>query len=329
MILTDGLVAQAELVSGDLDDVVGVGVVLGEDQRLGDVLEPLGMVGVAVPVGEHHRIGVPQGGQDGADLVLGHDLAVEFLGVVVDVVVDQLLPDRSGLPVPERGDQPGVDGAAGLGDLGADAEHVEVDVDPVGHGLFVVVLQDQVLVEEPEGLLARRGGEADEEGVEVLQHLPPHPVDRAVALVDDDHVVGLDRHLRVVDHLDRPIRGDLVAGLLVELGVEGLVPQDRVHPLDGGDVDLGDRVELVRGQALHVVQLGELAAVVGGVEALELLERLPAQVGPVDQEQDPARTGVADQPVGDVGGGERLARPGRHLDQRPGMVVPEATAPGS
>ena len=128
----------------------------------------------------------------------------------------------------------------------------------------------------------------------------------------------------VVGDLHRPVRGDVLAGLLVELVVEGLAAQDRVHPLDGGDVDLGDRVEPVRGQVLDVVQLGELAAVVGGVEALELLERLPAQVGPVDQEQDPAGPGVADQPVGDVGGGEGLARPGRHLDQRPGVVALEA-----
>ena len=86
-----------------------------------------------------------------------------------------------------------------LGDLGADAVDVEVDVDAVGHGLLVGVFHHQVLVEEAEGLLGRRGGQADQEGVEVFEHLPPEVVDRAVALVDDDEVEGLDRDGRVVD----------------------------------------------------------------------------------------------------------------------------------
>ena len=62
----------------------------------------------------------------------------------------------------------------------------------------MAVLHDEVLVEEAEGLLGGRGGEADQEGVEVFEHLAPEVVDRAVALVDDDEVEGLDRECRVV-----------------------------------------------------------------------------------------------------------------------------------
>ncbi len=54
---------------------------------------------------------------------------------------------------------------------GADAVDVVADIDAVGHGLLVAVLHDEVLVEEAEGLLGGRGGEADEKGVEVFQHL--------------------------------------------------------------------------------------------------------------------------------------------------------------
>jgi len=43
-----------------------------------------------------------------------------------------------------------------------------------------------------------RGGQADEEGIEVFQHLPPEVVDRAVALIGDDEVELLDGHCRVV-----------------------------------------------------------------------------------------------------------------------------------
>ena len=216
----------------------------------------------------------------------------------------------------------------GLGDLGADAEHVEVHVHPVGHRLGVPVLHHQVLVEEGERLDARRGREPHQEGVEVLQHLAPHPVDRAVALVDDDQVVGLDRHLRVVGHLHRLAGLDLEAGALVEGVVEALrvvAPQDREQPLDGADVHLrrrlGGHVHPGVGEVADVVQLAELAGIVGRREALELPQRLAAQVGPVHQEQDPGRVRVAHQPVAGVGRRERLARPGGHLDQRPRTVL--------
>ena len=114
------VVAAAELLAHDLDDVVGVGVVLGEDQglrHLGAAGEDLG----EEPVAErpHH----------GADLVAGHDRAIECLGPVGDVLVELLPAAAARLAIAELGDQAGLDRAAGLGDLGADAVDVEVDVD--------------------------------------------------------------------------------------------------------------------------------------------------------------------------------------------------------
>ena len=67
------VVALAELLADDADDVVGVGVVLGEDQRLrhfGAAGEDLGEELVA------------EGADHGADLVLGDHVAVELVGVV-------------------------------------------------------------------------------------------------------------------------------------------------------------------------------------------------------------------------------------------------------
>ncbi len=49
-----------------------------------------------------------------------------------------------------------------LADERADAVDIEIHVDAIGDGLLVVVLHDQVLIEEAEGLLGRRGGQADE-----------------------------------------------------------------------------------------------------------------------------------------------------------------------
>ena len=68
----------------------------------------------------------------------------------------------------------------------------------VGHGHLVVVFHHQVLVEEAEGLLAGRGGESDEGGVEIFQHLRPEVVDGAVAFVGDDDVEGFDGDVGVV-----------------------------------------------------------------------------------------------------------------------------------
>ena len=164
-------------------------VVLGEDQRLGH----LGAAGEDVG-GQL----VAERAHEGADLVHRHHVAVELVGVVGELFV-QLLPAhlaRELVAIVEE--VAGFDLAARLAHLRADAVDVVVDVDAVGHGLLVAVLHHQVLVEEAEGLLARRGGEADQAGVEVLQHLPPEVVDGAVRFVGDDDVEGLDRERRVV-----------------------------------------------------------------------------------------------------------------------------------
>ena len=237
-------------------------------------------------------------------------------GAVREVLVEQLPAGATGGAIAEPRPHPGVDRAPALGDLRLDAVDVEVDVDPVHDGLLVAVLHDEVLVEEAERLLVRGRGEPDGEGVEVVEHLPPEAVDRAVALVDDHDVEELGRQLAVVLDGEEP-GGELEGRVLVDLLVErGLAAEDRVDPLDRGDRHARDGVDVVRGEVLDVVELGELAPVVRRREALELLQRLAAEVGAVDEEEDPARVGVLDEAVGDVGRGEGLAGAGRHLDQR-------------
>ena len=66
---------------------------------------------------------------------------------------------------------------------------------------------------------------------------------------------------------------------------------------------------------LDVVELGELAAGVGGDELLELGEGLAAEIGAVDEEKDVARVAVFDEAIGEGAGGEGLARAGGHLDE--------------
>jgi hypothetical protein len=62
----------------------------------------------------------------------------------------------------------------------------------------VVVFHHEVLLKEAEGLLGRRGGEADERGVKIIQHLPPEIVDGAMTFVGDDEIEFFDGERGVV-----------------------------------------------------------------------------------------------------------------------------------
>ena len=68
-------------------------------------------------------------------------------------------------------------------------------------------------------------------------------------------------------------------------------------------------------QVLDVVELGELATLVRGREALELAEGLASQVAAVDEEEHAVRSAVFDQPVDLVACHEGLAASGGHLDE--------------
>jgi hypothetical protein len=127
----------------------------------------------------------------GANLARVHDRAADGVGRVVHRRVELLVPLTPGVQVDDPHRDVSGDAAAPLADYGPDAHEVEVDVHAVGDGLPVGVLADQVLVEEPEGLPDRCGGEPDQVGVEVFEHLAPLAVDRPVALVNDHQIERL------------------------------------------------------------------------------------------------------------------------------------------
>jgi hypothetical protein len=131
--------------------------------------------------------------KDGADLIFHYDRAVEFLGAVGEVVVEFFPAKFSRFFVTLVDEEAFFDEAALFGDLGADAVNVVAYIDAIGDGAFVRVFADEVLIKEADGLFAGRGGEPDEEGVEVFEDLPPEVVDGAMAFVGDDKVEGLDR----------------------------------------------------------------------------------------------------------------------------------------
>jgi hypothetical protein len=204
----------------------------------------------------------------------------------------------------------------------ADAVHVVVDVHAIGHGLLVAVFHDQVLVEEAEGLLAGRGGQADEVGIEVLQHLAPQVVDAAVGFVGDDDVEGLDGEGGVVGDglgLSEQVAQSIHA-LLVVFGRQLAALEHAEQPLDGADGDARREVELVALQVLDDVFLAELVVVVGRAVLVELFLGLAAQVAAVHQKQHAPGAGELDQAVDEADGGEGLAAAGGHLDQGARLV---------
>ena len=189
--------------------------------------------------------------------------------------------------------------------------------------MLVGVFGNDVLVEKPEGALVGRGGEADQAGIKVVEHLLPQVVDAAVAFIDDDEVEGFHRYCRVVAHelflldgllefVERQVFGGIV---------DGLAGEDRIHALDGADADLRMRVDAGRRQPLHVVKLGELAGIVGRRIGHEFLMRLLAEVAGIDQKQDALGAAELEQAINRCDGGEGLACAGGHVDQGAGSVL--------
>ena len=94
--------------------------------------------------------------------------------------------------------------------------------------------------------------------------------------------------------------------------------EDGIHPLNGGDADLGIGRDVGGSEAGDGVEFGELAVVVVGGVGEELLLGLLAEVAGVDEEEDAADAGVFEQAVDRRDGGEGLARTGGHLDEGAG-----------
>jgi hypothetical protein len=213
----------------------------------------------------------------------------------------------------------GLDGRALLRDARADAVHIEVHVDAIGDGLGVAILHDHILIEEANGLAAGRGGEANEERVEVKQYLAPKLIDGAVALIDYDEVEEFRRDGGVVDHIGRlalPWLRRIEAGAFLVASIElHFALEHGVEALDGGDDHLRGRVDRVRLEPLNGVELRKLSWVVWRLEVGELILSLLAEVGAVHQKENALGVAELEQTIGDVDGGEGFAGAGRHLNQ--------------
>ena len=127
--------------------------------------------------------------------------APSLLGIDSQVVIELSVALGAGAAV-TTGDEPPrlpLQGCHLLGDAGPDAVDIEANVHAIRHRLLVAVFHHEVVVEEADGLGCRRGGQPDQERVEVVQHLAPKVVDGSVALIDDGEIKGLDGDALAVD----------------------------------------------------------------------------------------------------------------------------------
>lgn len=158
-------------LANHLDDVVDMAVGLGKDQSLGHFFAVWENPGF--DSGLHGTDHLP-------DLARVDHRPIKTFARVDDVFIGFGPAPFAGLTVTVidpffRGEQRPL-----LRDLGLDLEHVVTDVDTVGHRLLVGVLGHDVFVEEAEGALVWRGGQADQGSIEVVEHLFPQVVDAAV-----------------------------------------------------------------------------------------------------------------------------------------------------
>ena len=128
-----------------------------------------------------------------------------------------------------------------LCDLGIDQENIFTDINSVHDRLLARVFADNILVKISKGAFVGRSGQTDNEGIKIGQHLAPHVINGAVALVHDDTVEKLRRIFCVIYNLfSRLFVGgfqlrkiDFLCAL-----VQFLTAQDRIHTLNGADADL-------------------------------------------------------------------------------------------
>jgi hypothetical protein len=97
--------------------------------------------------------------------------------------------------------------------------------------------------------------------------------------------------------------------------IDGLAGQNRIHALDGADANLRMGIDVAAGQALHVVQLRELTAVIRWRIRHELLVRLLAQVARINQKQDALRATELEQTIYGRDGCKCFARTRGHVNQ--------------
>ncbi len=220
-------VAATEDFAGETDELVGVGSVLeivdGEDKGFGEAaVGALVVEGVGFELFEDFSVGVGRG-----------DFALDLGGVEEALVFEVVETGGSGIGVDEADFFAFLEEDAVNADVGFDLDNVVIDKEAFGDGSFVIVLEDLV-TEERHGVAGRGGGEADFEGIEMIEGFAPNgglgSGVTTVALVGDDEIEGVDREAR-------ELFGIFVVAFETSAPVGAAAEEVDGGALDSGDVD--------------------------------------------------------------------------------------------
>ena len=312
------LVAFAKFLADDLNDVVGMAVGFGKNQRFGHFLTPWEKCGEQI---------LPERANDHTDLAGIDNVPVQLGGNIVHILI-QLLPALfTGKTVAALDELLHNMGAA-LRYLGFNEKDIFAHVDAVDDGLLPGVFTDHIFLEERKGTLVRCGSQAHEKGVEIVQHLLPDIIDGAMTFIDNDAVKKFGGIFGVVDDFFGCLT--LRGGHLIERGFfGGLVQffpfQNGVHPLNGAYAHLHILGNIGVFQAADAVNLRKRAVVIVGAVGQKFPLGLFAQTFGVYQEQHTVDFGIFQQTVHRCNGGKSLAGTGGHLHKSSGAVFGKRT----
>ena len=211
-----------------------------------------------------------------------------------------------------------------FGDFGFDEKDFLTNIDVIRDSLIPCVFADHVFLEEGKCALIRRRCQANQESVEVFQHLAPHVIDGAVAFVNNDTVEEFRRIGRVIDHFTLFLRicgGVLKHGFFFRRLVQFLPGENRVHPLNCADANVDILWNGRFPQSLDDILIREQPGVIVGLVGTKLLLRLDSQTFRVHKEQDALHMSVFEQTIGGSDSGECFARAGCHLNECAGPVI--------
>src|SRR5262245_45367487 len=120
-----------------------------------------------------------------------------------------------------------------------------------------------VLIEETDCLFAGRCREANQERIEVLEHLSPQIVDRTVTFICDDEVECFDRNRGIIFNLANPVisGSQFKAGALIEIFGELLTAKHRIQALNCRDRYARDGINAIGSEVLSVVNLRKFTSI--------------------------------------------------------------------
>lgn len=138
-----------------------------------------------------------------AYLIRIDNVPVKLRGAVAFIFVLHLPPLFPGQALTLFHQLVGSDFPSAFGALRLNDINFVADVHAIADGFLTRVFTDHVLPEEAIGTIIRRRGKANQVRVKIVDDLPPEIVDRAVALISNNKIKGLDRYLRIIRNLFR------------------------------------------------------------------------------------------------------------------------------